>query len=370
MKKYKTEWKNIIIFLIILVSFTPLINNVVKAFSLVFIFLLSVFKVKKIQNGNMMILSTALLLLISPAIIDVIRIGNPSNISVLNFYFPFSFLFGFIIYQRYTLQEYLKISEKIIFVLALFSLIGVIIYTFMPQIVFQMPQYVNKHTSHRTAFIFNILTIGNHIVARNAGIAWEPGAFQFLLNLGLFSYLKYTKPKIIKILIYSIAIIATKSTVGLSIFALIIIWKLIINQENKKIKLVAIFAVLLSLGSVLDIARYHLDYKLNPDVTGFDVRISPMLNAIDYGKNYIFGIGNSNYDQMYSQLNIGSYDSYTQVFLRYGYFLLLFIISRLIKIVRNDLILGAIIIGTFFGQSIWFFPFITPFYFLREERRV
>src|SRR5690606_28273610 len=111
-----------------------------------------------------------------------------------------------------------------------------------------------------TAYIFNILTDQFGVVKRNAGIAWEPGAFQFLLNLGLYLYIKSNvKVNIFKLVIYSIAIISTKSTAGLLIFLFITFG---IFMKDRKARIIIIGTVIAFCGLIIQEISYQFEYKL------------------------------------------------------------------------------------------------------------
>jgi|LSQX01.2.fsa_nt_gb hypothetical protein len=357
--------KSLMVFLLIFLGFTPLVPMAHKAFGVLVLLVFSLLFIKRVHKGKLFFLLAMLSLFIAGAFLDIVRISGVSGFSILNFYFPLCFILGYIISERITTDEYLVLTHKTIIIFAALSLIGVALYTFFPALVYRLPTYVNRHTVHHTAFIFNVLTIGNQIVPRNAGIAWEPGAFQFLLNIGLYAYMKYAhRYNIWIILLYVTAIVTTRSTAGLIILGVNLIPLFLYKQKDRKLQWILVVSVLLSLGSILDTVSYHMLYKLNLEVVGFNVRYSPVLNIIETTRHQIFGIGNSLYDAMYKEYNLGSFDSYTQIFVRYGYLMLIAVVSRILKLTKSHFPLFVIIILTFTSQSLWFFPFVTPFYFM------
>ena len=277
-------------------------------------------------------------------------------------------LLGYIISEKYTLSRFYYFLDRIIFVFAAFSLIGVFIYTFIPNIVTYLPSYNYYHTTHRTAYIFNVLTNGpNGILKRNAGIAWEPGAFQFIANLGLYAYLKTNKKiSLFKIGIYSLVVITTKSTAGILIF-LAITFKLFI--EDKKARVLILSSVLIFGGLILEELKYQFRYKLFGSFA-FEIRLQPLLNAFNEGKNHFFGMGNSGFDIYYRNVTTPPWDSFGQIFIRYGYPLFIFINFRLLRLIKNQKVLFIIILITLSSQNIWFFPLLTPFYFSFTENKI
>lgn len=75
-------------------------------------------------------------------------------------------------------------------------------------------------------------------------------------------------------------------------------------------------------------------------------------------------MGNSGYNEQLNNLRIGAWDSFGQIFIRYGYPMLVIITSLLIKIFSRDKTLFTIMSVTFLSQGMWYFPMVTPFYFM------
>jgi hypothetical protein len=199
----------------------------------------------------------------------------------------------------------------------------------------------------------------NMVVGRNAGIAWEPGVFQFLINLGLYSHIKMNKKvNLYKLAIYSLAIITTKSTAGLLIF-IFITFNLFL--KDKKARVIIVASVLAFGGILLNEFIYQLKYKLMGS-SSFSARLEPLLNAFNTGKSYFLGLGNNGYDEYYKKIQ-APWDSLGQIFVRYGYPMFIFIIYRLLKLINSHFLLVIILGITLSSQNIWFFPMVTPFYF-------
>jgi hypothetical protein len=358
----------LIVFLTIFLSFTPLISNFFKLLITIILILLIIIFFPKIskQNNTLKIVAFIILFLFS-IFLDFLRINTLSEFSLINFYFPITFLFGYFLSERISLKEFLIYTHKITIFFAILSFGAIIIYTFFPNIVFNLPIYINRNTIHRTAYFFNILTVDNFIVPRNAGFTWEPGAFQFLLNIGLFSYLRYNKRiNFFILIVYILAIISTGSTTGiLTLFINLIIIFLFLKKNNNKLIISAI--VIFFLYFSLDLLAYHLNYKILTQFDDSSTRFIPLFNAFIYSYKNIFGVGNSFYDLYYEINNYGSFDSYSQIFIRYGYFLLLLILITLSRLKGHFIPLLFIILLTFSSLSLWFFPFLTPLYFFKFE---
>ena len=366
--KNKSKMQILEITLLILISFSPLLSNTIKA-GLALLIILVNMKVftKKINIRKFFLLVLLMSLFILSALYDLRNISSISQYSILNLYFPLCFLLGYLISEKYSYSEFLTIIEKIVFIVAIFSLIGVLIYTFLPNTINYLSSYQYYHTSNKTAYIFNIrLTEGGNVLARNTGIAWEPGAFQFLVNIGLYSYLKTTKKtNLFKIAIYAMAVVTTKSTAGIIIFILLT-FKLFL--ADKKARILIIASLLAFSGLIVEELMYQYSYKLFGSYA-FETRLDPLLNSFNEGRNQFLGMGNSGYNLQVNNLNIGAWDSFGQIFIRYGYPMLMIITALLIKIFSQDKLFFTIIFVTFLSQGMWFFPMITPFYFMCYKKK-
>ena len=366
--KNKSKLHILEILLLILISFSPLLSNAMKAgFALLIVLINYKVLTNKINAKKFFLLLLFIGLFILSAIYDLRNVSSISEYSILNLYFPICFILGYLVSEKYSYFEFLTLLEKVVFVAAILSLFGVFIYTVFPNLIDYLPSYKYYHTSHKTAYIFNvILGYGGNVVKRNVGIAWEPGAFQFLVNIGLYSYLKTTKKtNLFKVAIYALAIITTQSTAGIIIFILLT-WKIFLT--DKKARILIIISLLSFSALIAEELMYQYKYKLFGSYA-FELRLAPLLNSINVGRNYLIGMGNSGYNAQLDSLNIGAWDSFGQIFIRYGYPMFIIITAVLIKIFSQDKMLFMIIFVTLLSQSIWFFPIVTPFYFICYKKK-
>lgn len=353
------------IIILIIVSFSPLLSNLYKVALILMISALNIKNLKYTERKKDMMWFILFSLFAINIVNDLKNVSGIGQLSVLNIFFPLCFFLGFLISKKYEMEEYLYYLEKVVFVTAVCSLVGVCLYTFMPAMVYRLPSYYYYHTSHKTALLFNILMSDGGIVSRNAGIAWEPGAFQFLLNLGIYAHIKSAeKANILKIAIYGLAIIFTKSTAGIIIFIAITF------NILRKDKIARWFIIILIIA-FSDAVRQELAYQYNFKLFGssaFADRLEPMINAYSIGKSRLWGLGNTGYDQYYRSLDIGAWDSFGQIFIRYGYGMYILISYFLLKLIKTHKILFLILFVTFLSQGIWFFAVVTPFYFMGLNR--
>lgn len=342
--------------LLLIIGFIPLFSQPVNV-CLVLLLILLNFKITKKYNKNKLILFIFFsCIFIFNLFRDFITVGE---FSLLDLYFILTFFLGFLFSEKYDLKEFFYMIEKIIFIIACISIIGVFIYTFLPEIIIKFPSYNYYHTTHITSYFHNFLLVEGNVLKRNSGIAWEPGAFQFILNLGLFSYLKFNnRYKYIHICIYLLTIVTTLSSTGLIILALMLLkffWK------NRKLRLLLITLLISSFPLIQKIIIEQINNKFN-DANMF-IRFNPMLTAFKEGSNNFFGLGNILFEREYIIKFQYPWDSYGQIFLRYGYVLLLTIVSLILSMLTTDFLLFIIILLSFFTENIWFFPIVTTLYF-------
>ena len=348
-------------FILIIVSISPLIPQLLKILLVLFLVIKNIKIFKKITIYQLITLFLFLCIFTIGIVNDILIMESIKDYSLLNLYFPLCIFFGCLLGIKYTKEETFQSIEKISYLTAFFSILGYFTYTFYPSLVNYLPSYNYYNTTHKTAIIFNVLTPDGGIVKRNAGIASEPGIYQFLLNIGLYAYLKSSeKINLKKIGVYTLAIASTASTAGLAIFAFIII-RVFFNN----IKMAALILILIVIFSpiIYEEILYQYEYKLFGSYA-FNTRYEPLINTLEIARKNFFGLGNTGYNYYFVGSLQASFDSFTQVFVRYGYGLLLLLSLCLINILKKDFIIFIIFIITFTSQGIWFIPLVSMFYFL------
>jgi len=365
--KITKETKNyFMVFLLVFVSVSPLISNITRVIIISGLVLINIRYLLRIKtNKKFIYLLLILFLFIVVAALDILNI-NEQNYSVLNMYFPACFILGYMLSKRFTLDEYIMYIDRIAIISAAFSIFGMIIIIYFPTILSYLPNYNYGGFTHKTAFVFNVLYADGFLVTRNSGFAREPGIYQMLLNFGMLATInKKNKWQLLKIIVYGVAIFLTKSTAGLIIYSFMLIK---ILKDVPKAKYLLLISVLLFSKDIYEAVIYQATYKLLGS-NSFQSRGVPMFNAYNYGKNHIFGIGNTGYDAVYKLYNLGSWDSFSQVFLRYGYLMFGSIIYVLIQLMKRNFTLFIIILVTSLSQNIWYLVLITPIYFMSLENR-
>lgn len=362
----KTFWNYIEVLTLIMVSVTPWIPQSVKCGLLGCLIAINMYYAIK-KKGQISISLSAIIvtsLFLFPSLIDVLHTSSTNPYSAVNLLYPVNFLCGYIIAKNYGKQKFYTIMESIVFVLAILSLVGMSIYYINPSLIRAFPTYNYYDTINHTIFFFNYQFVGNWMPMRNAGIAWEPGVFQIVLNLGLvIAISRYSgKQRLIRVCVYTLAIILTKSTMG---FIILFINIILLLKEEKKYWFLLVMAISIFSAFISKEFEYQVSNKLYGS-TSFSARYTPLLNAIRYTWYKPLGIGSTGYNAIYQQMNLGSFDSYTQVLMRYGYPLLIYIVLKLTELIKKDFFMGTTMILSLFSSPAWGLAFFVVFYYVSD----
>lgn len=275
-------------------------------------------------------------------------------------YIPACLVFGYIL-CLYGNDDLLRKFERYFFVLSLASSAAYVMFFLMPGIAHYFPSYSYGGFSHKTIGILNVLYTEGYLVIRNAGFASEPGFYQILVNLALAINLRREHKLTFAQLYYAAIVISTMSTAGLAITA-----SLFIIFLPLRYKILAVPALAPVWVNVSGIIQGHLDAKfLNNEV--LNSRFMPSVKAWEVFFNNPLGIGAHTYTEFYQVLDIGSFDAYSQVALRYGVVGLLALFLALASVGRQRPEIMLVLALSFLSSPIWFLPILSMFYFHREH---
>lgn len=123
---------------------------------------------------------------------------------------------SYFVIQSFSYEEFLKKYTDCIMVVAVFSVVVYFLYKIIPGAFNAFPRHLWRN--HSVSFVnlwLSVVPVGMQDYFRNFGIFYEPGIFQFYLNIALLIEL-FSKKKIdiFRVLILSIAVITTLSTNG------------------------------------------------------------------------------------------------------------------------------------------------------------
>ncbi|MFI3151555.1 hypothetical protein ODU13_08940 [Streptococcus suis] len=363
MSKFTIE--KIFLFTEILILFLLTLGPIPSFFKLilyVFMFILNIKHIKKIFTLEI-IEWLFLLTMVYAMLLDFSNIDFDTPYSLAGFSYLLPFFIAKIYLSKYDLPTFLREIEKFTFVISIISLIGFSLQIFYPSILLKFPTIVFYGRPVKSILLFSAISeisvsasysgifVGNFLL-RNSGIAFEPGAFQFVSNLGLclvfyLSKLYGNKMETKRIFIYVITTLTTLSSTGIAILFIILVLNL--YKEIKNIFLITIGG----LGGRTLLINLIDNQVKKMESGNFNNRFE---NSIYVIKNYpflIFGIGSTGYDNIYSQnTQIGSWDLYTNLYLRFGIIYIFLLIYLLYKLARWQFTFFILLALTFLTESI------------------
>lgn len=343
------------VFLFFLITVGPF-NPTIKMFTYVILFLVN-FNYWKCIRYLTLFQIFLILSIIIPMIIDMRNATSIMDYSKSGFAYLIPFIFNIMYANKYELDDFLIIVERIAFFVTCVSIIGYIILLFYPTIFYKFPEINFYGSKVRTIIVYNIIKdYSGNFLLRNCGIAFEPGAFQFVCNLGLAISIKLNKDNIInksftiiRYIIYSIGVLSTKSTTGIIILILIFIVTVLTNLKKNRNNMILLVAPLLY-EIILNSIKYQ---KEKLDTGNFELRFRNTLFVIkNYWWNFL-GIGSTGYDNIYLFENmIGSYDAYTNIYLRFGLVFTLFFVFLNFKLLKLDKSIFIVVFLTLFTENL------------------
>lgn len=345
------------IFLLVLISVAPYLSVTIKIVLQILLVFVNISRIKRVSKSFYIAFAAMLI----PSIIDIFNVSTRNPYSGNNLLYPLSFLVGALLGSKYEVDDFLAKLEKVFYFLGILSLIGMSIYYIAPSLISRFPTYTFYSLTHRTLYFFNYIYAQGFLMVRNSGIAWEPGVFQVLMNLGLaISVMNKEKLDYKRVVVYSAAVIFTKSTTGL----LVLILNLALLIRKRKVFIILLLAAVGVFSSEFySLISDQLANKLVGSVA-FSNRYNPTINALKCGILHPFGIGSTGYNAIYEQLGLGSFDSYTQILMRYGYGLIVFVVYTLVKISKKHWCVGVILAVSMISESLWSCVLFTTIYFI------
>lgn len=171
----------------------------------------------------------------------------------------------------------------------LHAFVGYLLYLIVPN---QFIKTVGLNKSFHNLFYISFSTFGNF--HRNTGFFWEPGVFQFVANLFLFYCIKFNK-SIVIILIAFFSVVSSLSTTGLVILMFNITYFLYCKWKERKIKIINILLLFLSMIVLVPTILSNFKDKTNLENTSGIVRLRDYYLGIELIKEKPF-LGHGLYD--------------------------------------------------------------------------
>lgn len=226
-------------------AFSARLYNI-KVISMFFIILFIVLFYKRNKVTNFF-LSIAILFLMISLILLVPIINSEINLGPY-FAIPLQLSIGFLMCLFITFEEFKDKYINIIIFFASASLIGYTISLLYPRIIYFFPVTIgDASVDYYDALIYVFMKSKGYasdalvLTTRNAGICWEPGAYQIFLNLGILFLLdngikgKNINKFQMKLMILIITLFTTFSTTGyIVLFLLLTSYRKIVFSNIKK----------------------------------------------------------------------------------------------------------------------------------------
>lgn len=290
-----------------------------------------------------------------------------------------SFLTGYVIYS--TLKyRFFKIYGDLIFALSVFSLFfwsiqqvdpnafNSLIKNFSfskpgsPNVLYNIIIYT---VSDVTLFDQYVIDFGSFTLLRNAGFAWEPGAFACFINLAIYWNLiqnRFVLIRNFRLWIMILALLTTFSTTGYAIFIVIVLFYLY-NLRAKFVIAIAPAVVLVvlyisTLPFMLDklqmVSEYNTDELIENSIM-YGTSHTPqrfqsfLIDMVDFKNNPILGYGGHNAARWTEKLGaqIATISGIGNLMAQFGIVGLLFFVISLIKTAQDT--------RNFFEYKGWFF---------------
>ncbi|MFR1476352.1 O-antigen ligase family protein [Ruthenibacterium lactatiformans] len=170
---------------------------------------------------------------------------SPGETNMNNVYFHVALIIGALFVVQWTSFERMAyLFEKLMYLLAIYSLVWFAVATFSPAIIRKLPIIENSAGTRFYSAVFANFTYYSMVDSfylRNFGMFREPGVYQMFLNFALMVYLFrnwiWKRENILHVIIYIVAIATTTSTTGLVALAVLMCAFLVeSNAERKRLK--------------------------------------------------------------------------------------------------------------------------------------
>jgi hypothetical protein len=253
--------------------------------------------------------------------------------------------------------KFLHLYESVFLPLSIASFVFYAIFIIQPSLAYTLPEYEYQETTHRTAVFLNVL-MNPEPVLRNCGFTSEPGFYQIFLNMALFARIDRLGKPDKYCMFYLLVVISTLSTTGLAVSIF-----LVISKFDGRYKFIVAIILAIFWTAAIELIEVQYTTKIENESV-FGPRFEPSLNALNLMMLQPLGIGSVEYTNTYQQLNIGSYDSYTQVGLRYGITGVIGLLLLMANLARQRFALAFLFGISFMTSPIWFNPVITACFFM------
>ena len=269
------------------------------------------------------------------AIISMLWNGDTSN------FFPYFGIilriwFVFIVATSIKYREFTRLFSDIVLLLSVSSLVFYILGISYPSIALGLPIIKDASGSlylNAWIYVYKLpLTVG--VLSRNYSVFWEPGAYQALLNLGLFLEIQtYGLKRTFRIVIFIVTIITTLSTSGYIILLLIVAFFIYPRIKATIYRLVTIMVTITTFIIAKPLLDSVLLDKLSMDSGSFSRRYSDFIVDLAVAASSPFlGVGYLTYYKQFEKImgdaGSSSSNSITASIAFFGFFAIMYVLSN------------------------------------------
>jgi hypothetical protein len=348
--------KKIIFAILLFLSITPVINDVVRGgvFAIViFYFFIKGFKCSEINFYIKLAFVFLAPLLVRDLIYAVYDFKSGAIFVVTS-----GLVLGYIIASNINKEDFFCAYKEIMYFYALISVVLFAIFLVFPGVISYALNYSYRDTHHYSLVFLNILQEDGLVFRRNTGIASEPGVYQYFLNLAYLINIRSRGLFNLRNATFITALLTTESTVGIFVGVVITFWGVL-----KKGFIYFVVFGFLSMPFLIDFMNSHYERKILNEVA-FDGRFYTALNSWALFSDNLTGIGSDGYVNLIDIYEIGSFDSYSQVAVKYGIPGLVFLFISFSRVFKADFVLFLLIFCSCITNPFWFMPLISCFYFM------
>lgn len=291
-----------------------------------------------LNNGKISKTNLYIFIFVTLIIIINIIINLDNNILLKDIIILFIKLGSLIVIQsNISKDRFKKYYINIMVVICLISDICFAILTLNPN--FRLPlEMMSVHGINHYIYTFYFTMSRTQVSIRNAGIFWEPGAYQVFIIIAMILLLhqcEKDKYRIHKFILFSITIITTFSVTGYVCYTLVLLYSLFFNtryrKENTKIKVLS--SILIIIMVFIEISFNIMGHKLVEKEGSYNTRYNDTTSSINviferpvtgYGisNRYVRKKMQSKYDVVHNSngLLIACYDFGIPIMFLYLYF--------------------------------------------------
>ncbi len=194
-------------------------------------------------------------------------------------------------------KKFIEIYANVVVYYAGFSLIMFFVGLLFPNFILSLPVSFNDAGTgyrHLYLYFYQGVDVWNY---RNAGIFWEPGAFQVFLSLALIFEIYFVKKSLVRKAILIAAITSTVSTIGLLVLVILSAVRLFSIKSLKHFVLPVVFISVLFVFDVFDTLLWGKFDGVN--ISGVDRLVGQLADIQLFLSAPLFGVGFAMYPEAF-----------------------------------------------------------------------